>query len=73
DVLFNKAKPITTNSIDPRWKWFKNCLGALDRTHIKIKVPTIDEPKYRTIKGDIETNMLGVCTPNMHFVYVLPG
>ncbi|PPD79862.1 hypothetical protein GOBAR_DD23202 [Gossypium barbadense] len=24
-------------------------------------------------KGDIATNMLGVCTPDMHFVYVLPG
>ncbi|MBA0609211.1 hypothetical protein Gotri_024322 [Gossypium trilobum] len=24
-------------------------------------------------KGDIATNMLGVCTPDMHFVYVLPS
>ncbi|KAK5836277.1 hypothetical protein PVK06_012051 [Gossypium arboreum] len=24
-------------------------------------------------KGDIATNMLGVCTPDMHFVYALPG
>ncbi|MBA0618619.1 hypothetical protein Godav_027932 [Gossypium davidsonii] len=24
-------------------------------------------------KSDIATNMLGVCTPGMHFVYVLPG
>ncbi|MFQ6622614.1 hypothetical protein Gotur_003029 [Gossypium turneri] len=24
-------------------------------------------------KGDIATNLLGVCTPDMHFVYVLPG
>ncbi|MFQ6669568.1 hypothetical protein Gotur_034767 [Gossypium turneri] len=23
DVLFKKADPITTNSTDPRWKWFK--------------------------------------------------
>ncbi|MFQ6626246.1 hypothetical protein Gotur_005146 [Gossypium turneri] len=23
DVLFKKAVPITTNSIDPKWKWFK--------------------------------------------------
>ncbi|KAH1031456.1 hypothetical protein J1N35_043630 [Gossypium stocksii] len=23
DVLFKKVEPITTNSIDPRWKWFK--------------------------------------------------
>ncbi|MFQ6667457.1 hypothetical protein Gotur_033475 [Gossypium turneri] len=72
-LVDEKAKPITANSTDPRWKWFKNCLGALDGTHIKIRVPTVDKLRYRTRKGDIATNMLGVCTPNMHFVYVLPG
>ncbi|PPD66321.1 hypothetical protein GOBAR_DD36800 [Gossypium barbadense] len=73
DVLFKKAEPITADSSDTRWKWFKNCLGALDGTHIKIRVPTVDKPRYRTRKGDIATNMLGVCTPDMQFVYVLPG
>ncbi|MFQ6646252.1 hypothetical protein Gotur_018901 [Gossypium turneri] len=48
DVLFKKAKPITANSTDPRWKWFKNCLGALHRTHIKIRVPKVDKPKHQT-------------------------
>ncbi|MFQ6640389.1 hypothetical protein Gotur_016726 [Gossypium turneri] len=76
DETYNEqAEPITANSTDPKWKWFKvlNCLGALDGTHIKIRVPTIDKPRYRTRKGDIATNMLGVCTPDMQFVYVLPG
>ncbi|PPD69821.1 hypothetical protein GOBAR_DD33299 [Gossypium barbadense] len=73
DVLFKKPEPITADSSDTRWKWFKNCLGALDGTHIKIRVPTVDKPRYRTQKGDIATNMLGVCTPEMKFVYVLPG
>ncbi|KAG8478543.1 hypothetical protein CXB51_028307 [Gossypium anomalum] len=53
DVLFKKAEPITANSTDPRWKWFKNCLGALDGTHIKIRAPTIDKPRYRTRKGSV--------------------
>ncbi|MFQ6658477.1 hypothetical protein Gotur_027729, partial [Gossypium turneri] len=73
DVLFKKAEPITANSSDTRWKWFKNCLGALNGTHIKIRVPRVDKPRYRTRKGDIATNVLGVCTPEMQFVYVLPG
>ncbi|MFQ6663787.1 hypothetical protein Gotur_031166 [Gossypium turneri] len=73
DVLFKKAEPIAANSTYPRWQWFKNCLGALDGTHIKTRVPTVDKPRYRTRKGDIATNMLGVYTPNMHFVYVLPS
>ncbi|PPD67499.1 hypothetical protein GOBAR_DD35629 [Gossypium barbadense] len=71
DVLFKKPEPITADSSDTRWKWFKNCLGALDGTHVKIRVPTVDKPRYRTRKGDIATNMLGVCTPEMQFVYVL--
>ncbi|MBA0688494.1 hypothetical protein Goari_006277, partial [Gossypium aridum] len=50
-----------------------NCLGALEGTHIKITVPKVDKPRYRTQKDDIETNMLGTCTPDMQFVYVLPS
>ncbi|MFQ6643060.1 hypothetical protein Gotur_018188 [Gossypium turneri] len=48
DVLSKKAEPITANSTGLRWKWFKNCLSALDETHIKIRVPTIDKRRYRT-------------------------
>ncbi|MFQ6621149.1 hypothetical protein Gotur_002660 [Gossypium turneri] len=51
DVLFKKEESIIANSTDPRWKWFKNCLGALNGTYIKIRVPTIDKPRYRTRKG----------------------
>ncbi|XVF32293.1 hypothetical protein REPUB_Repub17cG0069600 [Reevesia pubescens] len=57
--LFKKSDPIPANSTDHRWKW--------------IKVATADKPRYRTHKGDIATNMLDVCTPDMQFVYVLPG
>ncbi|KAH1074514.1 hypothetical protein J1N35_026842 [Gossypium stocksii] len=42
-------------------------------THIKIKVQTVDKPRYQMRKGGIATNMLGVCTIDIHFVYVLPG
>ncbi|MFQ6628867.1 hypothetical protein Gotur_008350 [Gossypium turneri] len=48
-VLFKKIEPITANSTDPRWKWFKNCLGVLG-THIKIRVPKFDKPRYQTRK-----------------------
>ncbi|GAB4826360.1 hypothetical protein Ancab_040358 [Ancistrocladus abbreviatus] len=73
DHLFQKPDPIPDDSTDARWKWFKKCLGALDGTHIKIRVPIVDKPRYRTRKGDIATNVLAACTPNMQFVYVLPG
>ncbi|XP_031281990.1 protein ALP1-like [Pistacia vera] len=52
---------------------FKNCLGALDGTYIKVHVPAVDIPRYRSRKSEIATNVLGVCTPDMQFIYVLAG
>ncbi|KAG6510318.1 hypothetical protein ZIOFF_028328 [Zingiber officinale] len=73
NILLEKPEPIPENHTDERWKWFKGCLGALDGTYINVKVPGDDRPRYRTRKGEIATNVLGVCTPNMQFSYVLPG
>ncbi|KAL5553402.1 hypothetical protein UlMin_040803 [Ulmus minor] len=50
----------------------ENCLGALDGTHIKINVLASDRPRYRTKKNEIATNVLGVVSQNMQFIYVLP-
>ncbi|MFQ6663539.1 hypothetical protein Gotur_031032 [Gossypium turneri] len=52
-LVDEQAEPIAANSTDPRWKWFKNYLGALDRTHIKIRIPTVDKPRYRTVLRDV--------------------
>ncbi|TXG62851.1 hypothetical protein EZV62_009845 [Acer yangbiense] len=71
--LLKRPEPIPENSIDERWKWFKNCLGALDGTHVKVRVPMSEKPKYRNRKGDISTNVLGVCSQDMQFIYVLLG
>jgi hypothetical protein len=48
-------------------------LGALDGTHVKVTVPTKLKGRYRSRKGEIVTNVLGVCAPDMQFIYVLPG
>ncbi|KAH6828591.1 hypothetical protein C2S53_006589 [Perilla frutescens var. hirtella] len=68
-----KPAPISNESTHSRWKWFKGCLGALDGTHIRVKVRAIDKPRYRSRKGEIVVNVLGVCDRDMKFVYVLPG
>ncbi|XP_060959214.1 protein ALP1-like [Cannabis sativa] len=49
-----------------------NCLGALDGTHNRVRVLMDDKPKYRTQKSKIATNVLGVCSKDMKFIYVLP-
>ena len=36
-------------------------------------MPNEDKAKYRTRKGNIAMNVLGVYSPDMHFIYVLPG
>ncbi|KAL6661754.1 hypothetical protein ACP70R_001138 [Stipagrostis hirtigluma subsp. patula] len=72
-VLLKTPQPIPENYKGGRWKWFKNCLGALDGTYIKVRVPVADKPRYRSRKNDISTNVLGACAPDMQFTYVLAG
>ena len=48
-------------------------MGALDGTYIKVRVPELDKSRYRTRKGEIATNVLGVCSRNMEFIFVLLG
>ncbi|KAJ0046651.1 hypothetical protein Pint_05099 [Pistacia integerrima] len=67
-LLFKKLEAIHENSTDERWKWFKNCLGALDGTYIKVHVPADDIPRYRSRKSEIATNVLGVCTLDILFI-----
>ena len=46
-------------------------MGVLDGTYIKLHVSEVDKPKYRTRKNEIATNVLGVCSKDMQFIYVL--
>ncbi|KAH9762908.1 DDE Tnp4 domain-containing protein [Citrus sinensis] len=73
DILLRVPDPVPENCTDERWKWFKNCLGALDGTYIRVRVPENDKPRYRTRKGEIATNVLGVCSRDMKFIFVMPG
>ncbi|CAN1147398.1 Protein ALP1-like [Linum perenne] len=72
-ILYRKTKPITENSTEPRWKYFKNCLGALDGTIITVRVPRESQQRYRTRKGTLGINVLGVCNSNLEFIYTLAG
>ncbi|GAV84391.1 LOW QUALITY PROTEIN: DDE_4 domain-containing protein, partial [Cephalotus follicularis] len=70
--LLKKPEPILENSNNNMWKWFKNCLGALDGTYIHVNALNCDKVRYRSRKGDITTNVLGVCSQDM-FIYILLG
>ena len=45
----------------------------LDGIYIRMNVLDTKKPRYRTIKSDIATNVLGVCSQDMKFIYVLSG
>ncbi|XP_054820639.1 uncharacterized protein LOC129319564 [Prosopis cineraria] len=72
DMLLKKLEPVPEDSNDKRWKWFENCLGALDGTHIKLRVPSLDRQDIE-IGNEININVLGVCSQDGFFIYVLPG
>ncbi|XP_073120626.1 uncharacterized protein [Henckelia pumila] len=42
-------------------------------TYISVHVPTREKAKYRTRKGILAVNVLGVCDQNMNFIYALTG
>ncbi|TYK02751.1 putative nuclease HARBI1 [Cucumis melo var. makuwa] len=73
DKLLKKPQPVNNDCTDQRWRWFENCLGALDGTYIKVNVPASDRARYRTHKGEVATNVLGLCDTKGDFVYVLAG
>ncbi|KAL0458869.1 UNVERIFIED_CONTAM: hypothetical protein Slati_0514100 [Sesamum latifolium] len=72
-LLLAHPTPVPPNSNCPRWKWFEGCLGALDGTYVDVHVQAQDKARYRTRKGSIIVNVLGVCDWDMHFIYVLAG
>ncbi|KAL0456735.1 UNVERIFIED_CONTAM: hypothetical protein Slati_1012700 [Sesamum latifolium] len=49
------------------------CLGALDGTYIDVRVPEHEKGRYRTRKDHCAVNVLGVCNPNLQFIYILIG
>ena len=40
---------------------------------MKLKISEKNKSRYRTRKGELATNVLGVCSQDMQFIYVLSG
>ncbi|TYK22667.1 retrotransposon protein [Cucumis melo var. makuwa] len=75
EKLLKKPQPVPNDCTDQRWRWFEVHiyleLRALDETYIKVNIPASDRARYRTCKGEVTTNVLGVCDTKGDFVYVL--
>ncbi|XP_075485107.1 uncharacterized protein LOC142524855 [Primulina tabacum] len=72
-ILLVRPSAIDDTCTDETWKWFKGCVGALDGTYVNVHVPISEKGKYRTRKGTIAVNVLGVCNRDMNFIYALCG
>jgi DDE superfamily endonuclease len=55
------------------YPYFKDCIGAIDGTHIPAFVPEANRAPYRNRKGHISQNVLAACSLDFKFVYVLSG
>jgi len=72
-VLPDSNTPLPDRLKDPKYSYFKDCLGALDGTHISAYIPVIDQDRFRNRKGTLSQNVLAVCNFDLIFVYLLPG
>ncbi|XP_048501562.1 uncharacterized protein LOC125497893 [Beta vulgaris subsp. vulgaris] len=50
-----------------------DCVGAIDGTHVRVKVSNTNAPRYRGRKNWPTQNVLAACSFDLKFTYVLPG
>lgn len=56
------------------YPWFKDCIGAIDGTHIPAIVPTDKAVSYRSSqKNKCTQNVMAVCSFDMRFTWIWPG
>ncbi|XP_061340027.1 uncharacterized protein LOC133286609 [Gastrolobium bilobum] len=55
------------------YPFFKDCIGAIDGTHIPAMVRGRDISSYRNRHGKISQNVLAACNFDLEFMYVLSG
>nr|XP_027069082.1 uncharacterized protein LOC113694351 [Coffea arabica]XP_027069083.1 uncharacterized protein LOC113694351 [Coffea arabica]XP_027098075.1 uncharacterized protein LOC113717544 [Coffea arabica]XP_027098076.1 uncharacterized protein LOC113717544 [Coffea arabica]XP_027118836.1 uncharacterized protein LOC113736101 [Coffea arabica]XP_027118837.1 uncharacterized protein LOC113736101 [Coffea arabica] len=74
------VRPVDYHTTHPRiqnsalfWPWFKDCVGAIDGTHVSAWCTAEDRERYRNRHGSLSQNVLAVCDHNMRFTYVRVG
>ncbi|XP_060965579.1 protein ALP1-like [Cannabis sativa] len=59
--------------LEIQYPFFKNCVGAIDGTHISAHVPIDEQIPYRGQKVDTTQNVMCICSFDMKFTYVVAG
>ncbi|XP_047178584.1 uncharacterized protein LOC124845524 [Vigna umbellata] len=55
------------------YPYFKDCLGAIDGTHVRVNVPRCEAPRFRGRKDWPTQNVFAACDFDMKLTYVLAG
>lgn len=58
---------------NPKFRFFKDAIGALDGSHIAISPPKDKRGLYRNRKGFLSQNCLFACNFDFKFVFALTG
>lgn len=74
-LLPNERSPVPSWIEDePKFaKYFKDCVGAIDRSHIAAHVVGEEQDSYRCRKGYPSQNVLAICDFDGQFTYVYAG
>ncbi|KAM3318532.1 hypothetical protein ACQJBY_035974 [Aegilops geniculata] len=75
-----KPKDPNFSSVHPRirkdrraYPHLKDCIGALDGTHVRASIPAGDQVRYIGRSGSTTQNVLAICDFDMHFMYTSVG
>ena len=55
------------------YPFFKDCMGAMDGTHLACNPSAAERQANRDRKGEVTQNCLAVCDFDMKFLYMFPG
>jgi len=66
--------PFAISAFMKNYPFFKDCIGAVDGTHIAVKVLKEETAAYRNRKGFLSQNVMACCDlDNLVFTFVLAG
>ncbi|KAL5749108.1 hypothetical protein ACOSP7_023711 [Xanthoceras sorbifolium] len=54
------------------WPYFKDCIGAIDGTHVRVSLPVDEQIPYIGRKGIPTQNIMAICGFDMFFTFVWP-
>lgn len=69
---FTSASPFLVDN-ERYWSYLRDCIGALDGTHMSVHPSSEDADRFRGRKGEPTMNILAICNFNMRFIYGYVG